>query len=136
MIPQHFVDLAELPLTPNGKLDRKALPSPMQTAAQESGKEFPKSETEKAIADVWREVIGNVEVGRMDNFFDLGGHSLLAIQAIVKIERKTGWRPSPRLMILENLKEIAAQCIQAESGPDAVGSGFLSRLKELVRQSR
>ncbi|HVO41660.1 MAG TPA: SDR family NAD(P)-dependent oxidoreductase, partial [Aggregatilineales bacterium] len=40
----------------------------------------PRTATEKAIADVWREYLGVEPVGIQDRFFELGGHSLLAIQ--------------------------------------------------------
>jgi amino acid adenylation domain-containing protein len=133
MIPQHFVVLEELPLTPSGKLDRQGLPSAPQDAAV-SPEELrpPSTATERLIADIWKEVIGGVEVSRTDNFFDLGGHSLLAIRAIVRIEEQTGWRPSVRLLILENLQEIASQCDQAARQPVTAERGLLSKLRGLV----
>jgi alpha/beta superfamily hydrolase len=44
-----------------------------------------------------------------DNFFDLGGHSLLSIQMIAQIEKETGNRLSPRNILLNTLRQIAAQ---------------------------
>jgi amino acid adenylation domain-containing protein len=133
MIPQHFIVQDALPLTPNGKLDRRALPPPLQ---QPSGTgevaEPPVGATEVLIADIWKQVIGCAAVSRDDNFFDAGGHSMLAIEAIARIEERTGWRPSPRLLILESLKEIALQCDQAVRRP-ATERNLLSRLKGLVR---
>ena len=81
MVPTTFMVLPALPLTPNGKLDRKALPSPddVETAGPAVYEE-PKTETEKAIAEVWQEVLRIERVGLTDNFFDLGGHSLLAVR--------------------------------------------------------
>jgi amino acid adenylation domain-containing protein len=133
MIPQHFVVLEELPLTPSGKLDRQGLPSAPQDAAV-SPEELrpPSTATERLIADIWKEVIGGVEVSRTDNFFDLGGHSLLAIRAIVRIEEQTGWRPSVRLLILEHLQEIASQCDQAARQPVTAERGLLAKLRGLV----
>ncbi len=81
-IPSRFVTLAALPLTPNGKADRAALPEP-DAGRPELGTDYrpPRSELERAIAAVWREVLGVDAVGVHDNFFDLGGHSLLLAQA-------------------------------------------------------
>lgn len=45
----------------------------------------PQSETERILADVWRELLGFDQIGLHDNFFDLGGHSLLATQVISKV---------------------------------------------------
>jgi hypothetical protein len=83
MVPAAFIVLDRLPLTPNGKVDRKALPAP---SAQPSGREVeyiaPRTPTEKALAGIWRQVLGMEQVGVHDNFFELGGHSLLAATAI------------------------------------------------------
>jgi acyl carrier protein len=86
MVPQHFVKLESMPLTPNGKVDRKALPKPEIGAV--SGKEYvaPRTDIEHTIAEVWKEVLKQGQVGVHDDFFGLGGHSLLATQLISRIE--------------------------------------------------
>lgn len=81
MVPSAFVVLDELPLTANGKLDRSALPAPEVRAQRVF--EAPRTETQQAIARVWRQALDLSEVGLHDNFFDIGGHSLL----LVKIHR-------------------------------------------------
>ncbi|HET8937023.1 MAG TPA: MupA/Atu3671 family FMN-dependent luciferase-like monooxygenase [Polyangiales bacterium] len=90
MVPVAFVVLAELPLTPNRKTDRKALPAPQLQAAAAEHKEAPQSETDQAIAGVWRDVLGRDEVGLDDNFFDLGGHSLLVVRAHRQLQEALG----------------------------------------------
>jgi acyl carrier protein len=45
----------------------------------------PRSEVEKALADVWKEVLNVDRVGVHDNFFELGGHSLLATRVISRV---------------------------------------------------
>lgn len=37
----------------------------------------PASQTERAVAGIWRDVLDLPSVGAGDNFFDLGGHSML-----------------------------------------------------------
>lgn len=79
MIPNLFVRLGEFPMTPTGKLDKNALPEP--------GGERPtlstelvagRTETEKTLMGIWKEILGLKNIGVMDNFFELGGDSLQA----------------------------------------------------------
>lgn len=45
----------------------------------------PQTEIEKAVAQIWQELLGIDRIGIHDSFFELGGHSLLAIQAISRL---------------------------------------------------
>jgi natural product biosynthesis luciferase-like monooxygenase protein len=91
MVPSAFVELDKLPLTPNGKVDRKALPNPEATrAALDTAYVAPRSDSEKAIAKIWRELLRTEQVGLHDNFFDLGGNSLLVVQAQVRLREALG----------------------------------------------
>jgi acyl carrier protein len=45
------------------------------------------SETEKKLADIWREVVMIDQVGKHDDFFDIGGHSLLATKVTARIAK-------------------------------------------------
>ena len=108
MVPAVFVTLAALPLTPNGKLDRKALPAPDASAAPAPASfTAPRTPSEQLVAAVWRELLGVERIAVLDNFLDLGGHSLLIMQAIAKLEARTGKRISPRTFIFQNLEQIA-----------------------------
>ena len=81
MIPAHFVPLDKLPRTNNGKLDRNALPAfDFSDSRQRTEIVLPSTETEKTLADIWKDVLGLNQVGIDENFFELGGHSLLAMQ--------------------------------------------------------
>jgi acyl carrier protein len=74
-------------LTTNGKVDRRALPIPDSDRPDlQEVYEAPRSEVERAIANIWQEVLHLEKVGIDDNFFDLGGHSLLMVQVHKKLQ--------------------------------------------------
>ena len=83
MVPAQFVFLDSLPLTPNGKVDRKALPAPSKASAGEGGP--PQTETEKAVAAVWSELLRVDGIGVQDDFFDLGGQSMTAVGLVARL---------------------------------------------------
>ncbi|MEM7127317.1 MAG: amino acid adenylation domain-containing protein [Chloroflexota bacterium] len=84
MVPATFIALDDLPLTPSGKVNLRALPAPDVADMQE---EYvaPKTETEEALAAIWREVFKLELISTRDDFFNLGGHSLLATQVVSRI---------------------------------------------------
>ncbi|MCD0453056.1 amino acid adenylation domain-containing protein [Actinocorallia sp. API 0066] len=83
MVPTTFTTLDAFPLTPNGKLDRRALPVP--TLVSEGGR-APESETERELADLFRDVLHlDRDLSVDDDFFRLGGHSLLATRMAARI---------------------------------------------------
>ncbi|HEX8242938.1 MAG TPA: amino acid adenylation domain-containing protein, partial [Longimicrobium sp.] len=90
MVPAAYVRLERLPLTPNGKLDRRALPAPEGDAYAAREYEAPVGETERALAEIWSDVVGVERVGRHDDFFGLGGHSLLAVRVISRVREAWG----------------------------------------------
>jgi amino acid adenylation domain-containing protein/FkbM family methyltransferase len=86
MIPTAFVLLDKLPLTANGKVDRRALAQVShrnEPAIHEHA--GPHTETERALLEIWIELLKVQNIGVHDDFFDLGGHSLLAMQAISRV---------------------------------------------------
>ncbi|MFD7914873.1 amino acid adenylation domain-containing protein [Streptomyces sp. NPDC059752] len=107
MIPSAFVLLDGLPLTANGKLDRGALPAPGRDAAAVGAHTAPRTDEERAVADVWCRVLGLDRVGVHDNFFDLGGDSLRAV-ALSGALRETG-RPVAVRDIFEH-RTVAELC--------------------------
>lgn len=86
MVPAHFLFLAQLPLTANGKVDRKKLPAPEGTSLP-SGMLYvpPGNDTEAALVDAWKEILGKEQVSVTDNFFLIGGHSLSVVRLASRI---------------------------------------------------
>ena len=85
MVPSIFVPLERLPLTANGKIDRQALAMLAAERPNAGPAAAARSETEKALAELWAELLGVAEVGVDDDLFDLGAHSLMAMKALTQI---------------------------------------------------
>ena len=85
MVPAVVVALDALPTTPNGKIDRGALPDP-GFAAGTSGRE-PRTGAERALCDLFAEVLGLERVGVDDSFFEVGGDSITSMQLVARARR-------------------------------------------------
>lgn len=93
LIPVDFIAMEAFPLTANGKIDRRALAACGQPHTSSSAP--ARTDLERVISRIWREVIGRPEeIGVEDNFFDLGGNSLRVVEAHARLTR-TLQRPLP-----------------------------------------
>jgi hypothetical protein len=99
MVPRAFLPLTALPLSPHGKVDRRRLPPFVPTATTPRSAALPEGELERALAEIWRELLPGRAVGRHDNFFDLGGHSLLLAQVQSRIQSRIGREVSVLLLL-------------------------------------
>jgi amino acid adenylation domain-containing protein len=137
MVPNAFVVLERLPLTPNGKIDRKALPPPEEVqqpdgAAEDDSYVAPRTPTEQAIAQIWKEVLGVARVSIYDNFFDLGGHSLLSTQVMHHVEQRLKKRLNVAELILQNLAQVSVKCDQAPALGASKGRGVFGALRRMI----
>jgi non-ribosomal peptide synthase protein (TIGR01720 family) len=79
----------------------------------------PGNDTERALAEIWQQLLGIESVGIHDNFFELGGDSVLTIQIIARTN-KMGLRLTPQQVFQhQTIAELAAiagtsQSIQVE----------------------
>jgi amino acid adenylation domain-containing protein len=85
MLPSAFVMMDAFPVTANGKMDRKSLPVPSVCLASPEEYIEPSTAVQRAIAQVWCELLGLQRVSLSANFFELGGHSLLATQVMSRV---------------------------------------------------
>lgn len=91
MVPAFIVHLDQMPLNANGKVDREALPAPAAIREQANANYAePSGETERQLARIWEEVLGQTGIGATDNFFDWGGHSLKVTKVVSLIEQRLG----------------------------------------------
>ncbi|MGV9883859.1 amino acid adenylation domain-containing protein [Streptomyces sp. NPDC003006] len=97
MIPTRFVPCPELPLTPSGKVDRQALGRYGRQALADTATDAatdavaPRDDAERAVAELWREVLAPCgPVGVHDDFWASGGYSLLATRFAVRVRETFG----------------------------------------------
>ncbi len=90
LIPSRITVIASLPVTSNGKLDRGALLA-LTDATADAGAEYvaPRTDLERTIVAVWKEVLGIDTIGVEDDFFNLGGHSFTALRAVAALRSRT-----------------------------------------------
>jgi amino acid adenylation domain-containing protein/non-ribosomal peptide synthase protein (TIGR01720 family) len=120
MVPAHILVLERFPLNANGKLDRAALPLPVHTPTDGS-QGLPRSETERVLVAIWRDVLGVPALGVDDNFFELGGDSILSIQ-VVSRARQAGMVLSAKdLFRYQTIRSLAASVRVAAAAPQHTG---------------
>ncbi|RMH21706.1 MAG: amino acid adenylation domain-containing protein, partial [Acidobacteria bacterium] len=91
MVPARFVFHPRLPRTAHGKIDRRALAAqPLPRRREGAAGRPPRGPTERALAAIWRQLLGADEIAAGDDFFALGGHSLLALRLVGRIAREMG----------------------------------------------
>ncbi len=86
MVPAAFAKLEAIPLNVNQKVDRKALPAPVMTS--DGTYVEPEGPVEKALCEVFAEILGADRVSATDSFFDLGGSSLMVTSVLVSAEKR------------------------------------------------
>jgi acyl carrier protein len=133
MIPSALVFLEALPRTSNGKVDRRALPAPEQNRPEQENPFVPPSTVaQKAITEIWAQVLKVDRVGIHDNFFELGGHSLLAIEIVSRL-RDVFQIDLPLRSLFENptVAGLAAQVVVNKT-PSEETASVLADLESLT----
>ena len=91
VVSSRFVRVPTLPRLPGGKVNRANLMAQCGVAVERPG-EHPSyaTETETALACIWREVLKVASVARSAHFFDLGGDSIAVFHALSRIAKTFG----------------------------------------------
>jgi amino acid adenylation domain-containing protein len=114
MVPAAFVFLDNLPQTFTGKIDRLSLPSHHNNnAGDEANFLPPQNSTEKAVAQIWMQLLDLDRVGIRDDFFELGGDSLLAMRLAEQI--KNDFKVEMALRTLFHASTVEAQAKELET---------------------
>jgi amino acid adenylation domain-containing protein len=108
MVPSAIVVMDHMPKLPNGKVDGTKLPAPTKTNTDHSAYSAPENEIEKALVDLWQQVLSAEKVGIDDNFFDIGGDSILSIQIVAR-SRQAGLKVGPAdIFKYQDIRSLAA----------------------------
>jgi thioester reductase-like protein len=114
-----------MPRGSNGKLDRASLTRRIVEREEKPAPSLaPSSQTEVALASLWRELLGVERVAVHDNFFDLGGHSLLVARLHHRLQRQFDLQlPLRRLFEAPTLGQLAALIDQSRRAGDGAAAG-------------
>jgi hypothetical protein len=97
-VAAHVV-LAALPRGTMGEVEFDLLPLPTADLLGHSEPtRLPRTPLERALAEMWAEVLRVPAVGLEDDFFALGGHSLLAMRVEASVRAAFGVALPPRLL--------------------------------------
>ncbi|MEV4112473.1 condensation domain-containing protein [Nonomuraea sp. NPDC049695] len=116
MVPSAFVVLPGLPLTPSGKLDRSRLPAP---AHEQGGSGAARDEAEKALCELFAEVLKVPRVGVDDDFFALGGDSLTVARLLSRIHAELGAEVGVRTLFETPTVAAIAEHVRRQAGERA-----------------
>lgn len=117
-VPERFVVVDTLPIAPgSSKLDEAALRALLhsrperRTAPSRDGW----TENERAVGEIWSEVLLHDEFDRGDRFFDVGGNSHRVVALHLRLE--AGWPGAISVGMLFDLDTVAAQADALSADP-------------------
>lgn len=84
--------LASVPRRPDGVVDAARLPAPRAPALRAMPAGDEGADAERALIEIWKDLLGADNVTADSNFFDLGGDSMLALRMVVRVQRQFGQR--------------------------------------------
>lgn len=117
-IPAYVSIVDRLPLTTNGKVDRTDLAKRVPTTRPEmrSAYRAPDTAPERAIVQLWTDLLGIDGIGADDDFFELGGNSLISVRILDELRGSTGVELTPLAFYYDPTPAGLAGALTAESG--------------------
>ena len=98
MLPR-VVILDHLPLSPSGKISRAQLLDLAAEPIYQRPSAGPRDQMEREVADIWKSVLSQGDIGIHDDFFACGGDSLQALRLMAALEAHYAIRLSPKLLL-------------------------------------
>ncbi|WP_152392877.1 type I polyketide synthase [Paenibacillus guangzhouensis] len=130
MVPAYMVVLDGIPLTPTGKIDRRALPKPGPNNTGRRELVPLSTDTERKLAEIWKELLGTDAISAKDSFFEVGGHSLKAAGMVSRIAERLGIQlPLRDIFMNPTLEGLAAHL-------DSSGTVAVARIPKQPERER
>lgn len=139
MVPDSVTVLDRLPQTVNGKIDGRAL---AEAPTEEAGRPFtaPRTDTERRVAELWRQALKLRSVSVHDDFFAVGGNSLIAVGLVRRLNQDFAGAALPLQILFgaPTVEELARHIDAREdapggTGPDGSAGGDTGGATRLVR---
>lgn len=132
IVPSYFIALDAFPLTITGKINKKELPIPEAIMENEA----PRTELEKKLETICKELLNLDRVSRKVSFFKIGGVSVKVMQYIFRIYKEMGILLSFGELFERNTIENLAAYLstQLSSGRNDSGAARESKELELMEQ--
>jgi len=117
-----FIQVKEMPRTESGEIDRRELAVLFQQKGRfDPHRDAPRTDLERQLATIWKQVLGIKQLGIHDSFFKVGGHSLLAIQLISQVNKTFKVELTlAKLFEAPTIASLAELLIQLEAEPGQV----------------
>lgn len=76
------------------------------------------TQTESALIDIWKTVLGRENVAPTDDFFALGGNSLMALRVGMLVKERLGVEAPVARLFQDRTLSAFAQCIDETASAD------------------
>jgi aryl carrier-like protein len=114
-VPARILALDAMPVGPTGKLDYSRLPLPDDEAA--ASFDQPEDSVERAVADIWCQVLGLTKIGTRTTFMASGGDSILLMALMARLKEDLH-AEIPLIDVLRNPTVAGMADLVRPSGPN------------------
>ncbi len=130
MIPDEWIVLERFPLNKQGKIDRAELARYAREARAGQGS-APATDTEKAVAAIWGEVLETESISRESDFLRIGGESISAIRVAGMIADRVGINVTLEEILERSVLQDQASMI--DDHRDDAARGSYPRIRPRIR---
>jgi acyl-CoA synthetase (AMP-forming)/AMP-acid ligase II/acetyltransferase-like isoleucine patch superfamily enzyme/acyl carrier protein len=135
-VPRRVLIVEQIPKGPTGKLQRIGLADKL---AAKLGHQFvsSKTEMERELADIWKDLLNVDRVGIRDNFYMIGGNSLATVSMITEVEERfNATIPMDSFLRSPTIETIARLLQDQEASiPHASGMAGLAQDSQAIEDS-